>query len=141
KTVEGKIIALNAQNASADINLEIEQGNLYFTASDSVFVLDMSGQRAEEIAPLERYRMNTQTVYTLGNLHFAVRQFFQSGKAQLVYAPPQQGGAGRDALQTEITLGNQSKNLIVYGMKGMIAEPYTTTIDGTEVSVSFGSKK
>ncbi|WP_372946784.1 cytochrome c biogenesis protein CcsA [Mariniphaga sp.] len=141
KTVEGSTIAFNAQNENSDINLQIDQGNLYFISTDSVFVLDMSGNRAEEITPGERYRMNTQTVYSSGNIHFAVRQFFQNGKTQLVYAPPQQGGSNRDALQTEITIGNQSKNLVVYGMKGIIAEPFTTIIDGTEVSVSFGSKK
>lgn len=140
KTVDGKIIGFNAHRGNTDINLEMEQGNLYFTASDSVFVLDMNGQKAEEMSPGKRYAMNTQTVYSSENIHFAVRQFFQSGKTQLVYSPPQQEGSGKDALQTEITLGNQSKNLIVYGMKGLIAEPYTTTIDGTEVSVSFGSK-
>ncbi|MGC9354835.1 MAG: cytochrome c biogenesis protein ResB, partial [Mariniphaga sp.] len=141
KTVEDRTIAFNSKNKNSDINLQIDQGNLYFTSSDSVFVLNMSGEHAEKIAPDTLYRLNTQTVYSTGNIHFAVRQFFQSGKTQLVYAPPQQGGSGTDALQTQITAGNQSENLIVYGKKGVIAEPYTTTIDGTEVSVSFGSKK
>lgn len=141
KTVEGKTIGFGSQNGNPSINLEINQGNLYFTATDSVFVLNMNGENAEEIPPGIRYQMNTQTVYSTGNLHFAVRQFFQNGKTQLVYSPPQQGRSASDAIQTQITVGNQSKNLIVYGMKGIIAEPYTTIIDGTEVSVSFGSKK
>jgi hypothetical protein len=141
KTVEGSTITFNAQNENSDLNLQMDQGNLFFTSADSVFVLGMSGEKAEEIAPGERYRLNTQTVYSTGNIHFAVRQFFQSGKTQLIYSPPQQGGSGSDALQTEITVGNQSKNLIVYGRKGVIAEPYTTTVDRTEVSVSFGAKK
>jgi cytochrome c-type biogenesis protein CcsB len=141
KTVEGTTIGFNAPNENVQVNLAMDQGNMYFTASDSVFVLNMSGEHAEKITPDTRYRLNTQTVYSTGNIHFAVRQFFQNGKTQLVYAPPQQGGSNSDALQTEITVGNQSKNLIVYGTKGVIAEPYTTTIDGTEVSVSFGSKK
>ncbi|MBW6534946.1 MAG: cytochrome c biogenesis protein CcsA [Mariniphaga sp.] len=141
KTVEGNTIAFNVQNENSDINLQMDQGNLFFISADTVFVLDMSGEKTEKIAPGERYQINTQTVYSSGNIHFAVRQFFQSGKTQLVYAPPQQGGSRRDALQTEITVENQSKNLIVYGMKGLIAEPFTTTIDGTEVSVSFGAKK
>jgi len=139
KTVEGSTIGFNTQNTN--INLEIESGSLFVTATDSVFVLDMSGQKTETIVPGERYRMNTQTVYSSGNIHFAVKQFFQSGKTQLVYAPPQQGGSGRDALQIEITVGDQSKNLIVYGMKGVIAEPFSTTVNGTEVAVSFGAKK
>ena len=141
KTVEGRTIAFNSKNKNSDINLQIDQGNLYFTATDSVFVLNMNGEKSERIAPGMRYQMNIQTVYSTGAIHFAVRQFFQNGKTQLVYAPPQQGGSNSDALQTKITVGNQSKNLIVYGSKGEIAEPYTTTINGTDVSVSFGSKK
>ncbi len=141
KTVEGSSIGFNMQNGIPDINLEIDQGSLYFTARDSVFVLDMNGQNAEEIPPGERYRMNTQTVYSSGNIHFAVRQFFQNGKTQLVYSPPQQGGSANDALQTEISVDNQSKNLIVYGLKGIISQPYTTSVNGIDVSVSFGSKK
>lgn len=141
KAIEGSTIGFNMQNDEIDINLEIDQGSLYFTARDSVFVLDMNGENAEKIPPGERYKMNTQTVYSSGNIHFAVRQFFQSGTTRLIYSPPQQGGSASDALQTQITVGNQSKNLIVYGMKGIISQPYTTSVNGVDVSVSFGSKK
>ncbi|WP_372934652.1 cytochrome c biogenesis protein CcsA [Mariniphaga sediminis] len=141
KTIEGSTIGFNAQNGISDINLEMDQGNLYFTASDSVFVLDMSGANRETIIPGIRHQLNTQTIYSTGNIHFAVRQFFQKGKTQLVYSTPQQGRSISDAIQTEITVGNEKKNLVVYGMKGMVGEPYTTTIGDTEVSVTFGSQK
>ena len=45
-----------------------------------------------------------------------------------------------DALQLQVTSDNSSKNLIVYGTKGNPGTPYSTTIDGVNVSVSFGSK-
>ncbi|RIH66161.1 cytochrome C biogenesis protein [Mariniphaga sediminis] len=141
KTIEGSTIGFNEQNGISDINLEMDQGNLYFTASDSVFVLDMSGANRETIIPGIRHQLNTQTIYSTGNIHFAVRQFFQKGKTQLVYSTPQQGRSISDAIQTEITVGNERKNLVVYGMKGMVGEPYTTTIGDTEVSVTFGSQK
>ncbi len=141
KTVEGSTIGFDIRNGNSDVNLEIDQGSLYFTAKDSALVLDMNGQNAEKISPGERHMINTQTVYSSGNVYFTVRQFFQSGKARLVYSPPQQGSLANDALQMEITVGNQSRTLIVYGLKGIITQPYTTSVNGIDVSISFGSKK
>ncbi|SHF58715.1 cytochrome c-type biogenesis protein CcsB [Mariniphaga anaerophila] len=141
KTAFGKIIGFNMPDNATDINLKIEQGNLYFVASDSVFIMGMNGEKAASIPPETEHQMNTQTVYSSGNMHFAVKQFFQHATTRLAYSPPQQGGSTSDAIQTEITVGNQSKTLAVYGTKGVVGKSYTTTINGTEVTVSFGSKK
>jgi cytochrome c-type biogenesis protein CcsB len=140
-TIEGKTIGFDVPNSGADVNLLISDNSLFIVATDSVFILDMSGQNAGIIPPGIESPLNTQTVYTTGNIHFAVSQFFQKGRTQLVYSPPAQGFAASDAIEAAITVGNETKNLIVYGRRGLIGEPYSTVVNGINVSVSYGSKK
>ncbi len=139
KTIDGTVIGFNIEGA--DINLAMEQGSLYFTATDSAFVLEMSGNNPEAILPGSQSVLNTQTVYSSKNIHFAVSRFFQKGNTRLVYGGSQKGAPLNDGLQTAVTVGNQTKNIIAFGRKGLVGEHSSASIDGIDVSISYGSKK
>lgn len=124
----------------ADIQLKMENGALFFTAPDSVAISGiMQGQNAK-VAPGTEIEINTQHVYTMGDLSFAVPRYFSKGKTQLAYVQPKNGAQANDALQLQISLGDQSKELIVFGKKGTLGEPYSTLINGVQVEISYGSK-
>jgi len=94
----------------------------------------------EVIPPNEETEVNTNNAYSIETINFAVKNFFLKGRTQLVYSQPQRGVSTIDAIQTIITAGNSSKDLVVYGTTGAVGEEYTTEINGVHVSLSFGSK-
>ncbi|WP_340113971.1 cytochrome c biogenesis protein CcsA [Maribellus mangrovi] len=141
KDINGLTIGF-ASLTNPDIQLRMVGGNLYISAKDSLHVSGMMQDAAEVIAPGTEALVNTQKAYIYKNLTFAIRQFLQKASVQLVYQQPQQRGMRTmDAFKATVSSGGTSKDLIVYGQKGQVGEPYSTTIDGMNVTVSYGSRK
>jgi cytochrome c-type biogenesis protein CcsB len=140
KIVNGVKIGFNTPGSGNQIHFEVENNVLLLSATDSISVSRMMQTNSETYPAGQKIEINTQNAYTAGNITFAVKQFLLNGKTQLVYNQQQQGMATTDALQTIVSADGISKELIVYGKKGEIGEPYSTTINGVDVSVSYGAK-
>lgn len=139
KQIRNKTIGF--ETGTTDIQLTIEDGKLMISANDSLLLSGMMQTTEETIPPDTTLQIDNQKIYTLGELSFAVEQFFLRGKTQLVYSPPAQNRMMLpDALQTKITVGNESRDLVVFGTKGVKGEPYSTIVNGVNVSVTYGSK-
>jgi ABC-type transport system involved in cytochrome c biogenesis permease subunit len=140
KTIDGLNFSFNLSETNTDINLNLKDGVLFVTSSDTITVLEMMGQEPIAIAPYTSTEINTQKAYSIGKVSFAVKQFLTKGIAKLSYVQPQNGVANKDAIQAEITVGNTTKTINVFGTKGAVGEEYSTKIEGIDISVSYGSK-
>ena len=140
KTVGGVTLGFNS-GKSAGISFSLDNGNLHLTAVDSVYVMGMAGSTGEVIPPGTTAPVETQKVYSIGDLNFAVKQFFMNAVTQLTYQQPPQGQSLNSALRLNVTVGNESEEIIVFGQKGVVGEPASTEINGVEVSASYGSKR
>ena len=133
-------VSMGFGNTSTDIRFKLDDGNLQLTAADTIRVSDMSDNEPEVLLPGTIIEVNTQKVYSYGNVNFAVKQFLMKASTQLVYQQVQRGNPTIDAIKTTISGNGVSKELIVYGQKGEIGEAYSTNLNGIDVSVIFGSK-
>jgi len=125
---------------NVDLQLKLVDGNMFLVSSDSLAVSQMSETEPELIPADSAVVISNQKVYTFKGLNFAMKQFLQKGKSQLVYQQAQRGMPTTDAMKIILTSGGESKELIVYGESGTVGDFFTTQINGTEVSVSYGSK-
>ncbi len=105
------------------------------SAIDSVTISEMSGKEPEVIPANTEVAIDGQKVYSTGTVTFALKQYLQNGKTQLVYNQPEKGMMTVDGLQMRISDGSSSKELIVYGSTGVVGEPFSTTIGDVKVSV------
>ncbi|GAB1453082.1 cytochrome c biogenesis protein CcsA [Draconibacterium sp.] len=140
KTVGGVVFGFDLPENKSDINFKLKDGGLYVTASDTIAVLEMMGQEPIVIGPQAITEINTQKAYSVGSVSFAVKQYLTKGIAKLNYVQAQNGVTNKDAIQAKITVGNTTKTINVFGIKGAVGEEYSTTIEGIDVSVSYGSK-
>jgi len=126
---------------SADIHLKLSGGRLLFCASDSVQVTEMMQQERQIVAPRAETEMTSRKIYSYKNLSLVVKQFAGKGRVKIVSQAVQQGTTLPDAIQFQLSSGNESKELIVFGKKGEIGRPYTISINGVELTLSYGTKK
>lgn len=140
KNIGSITLGFELPDNNADINFSLKDGVLFVTTSDTMTVLEMMGQEPQVIEPDFSTEINTQKAYSVGNVSFAVKQYFTKGISKLNYVQPQNGVANKDAIQAEITVGNTTKIINVFGAKGELGEEYTTNIEGVDISVSYGSK-
>ena len=123
-----------------DINLNLRNGKLFASASDTLTIMEMMGQEPVLIDPMTETEINSQKAYTVGHVSFAIKQYLSKGISKLNYVTPQNNVVNKDAFQAIVTSENTTKTLNVFGIKGEVGEEYTTNIDGIDVSVSYGSK-
>jgi cytochrome c-type biogenesis protein CcsB len=141
KAVDNTIIGFHAGDAQPGVHLSMEGNKLFVTASDTLFLLDMAGNQTLSIYPGIQSELNTQSVYSTGDIHFAVSRFFQKGRLQLTYSPSENAGFAADAVQLAVAVDDNARSLVVFGKKGMVGESFTTSVDGVNVTASFGSRK
>jgi cytochrome c-type biogenesis protein CcsB len=140
KKLDGFSLGFNAAGDIADVNLALTGNSVFVAAPDTVYVLDMEGQNTQFILPGIQTEINTQTVYRAGNVHFAVNRFFQKGRVQIGYSSAP-GAQLNDAVQLDVTADGIKRSLVAYGKKGALGELYSTSVNGIDVSFSYGSQK
>ncbi len=127
-------------NTLTDIQFKLEGGILILVANDTLAINEMTNNEPEILSPGMSTEINTQKVYTYKNVNFAVKQFLMKGSTQLVYQQAQRGMPTVDAFKAIVSGNGISKELVVYGQKGEVGDFYSTNLNGTVVSVSYGSK-
>lgn len=141
KNIDDWKIGFETSGGGKNILFSLENGTFQISSTDTLVISGMGDSETEKLVPGEKTEVNTQKTYSSGTLKFAVKNLFLKGRTQLVYMQAGKNSHLPDALQTRITSGGESKELIVYGNKGVESEEYETQINGIEISVSYGSKR
>ncbi len=139
KQIDNVTIGFDTPSTST-VKLRVIDGKVMISAKDTMKVAEMMQSEPDIILPGAEAEMNDQKVYSIGTITFAVKQFLQKGKTQLVYNQPPRGAPTVDGLQMQVSDGTNSKELIVYGTTGDVGEPFSTHIGDVQVSVTYGSK-
>jgi cytochrome c-type biogenesis protein CcsB len=121
------------------VRMFMQNGVLFAQSTDTITVLAMMGEQPEVIAPDSVFEISTQKAYSSGDVSFAIKQYLSKGIAKLRYVQNNEGNL-KDAIQAEVTVGNTTRTINVFGAKGEVGEPVTTEIDGVEIAISYGSK-
>ena len=122
------------------VKLRSSGNSLVIISTDSVTASEMSGTEPLVYPANTEIAIDAQKAYSVGTITFALKQYLQSGKAQLVYNQPERGMSTVDGLQMRVSDGTTVKELIVYGTNGVVGEPFSTNIGDVKVSVTYGSK-
>ncbi len=140
KLVKGLTFGFSSKDEQANISFTEKNGQIFFTSSDTILKYSTMGSAPEKLAPGQQHPFSENKVFQLGYTSFMLKKFYQKGSTRLIHVPQHNGAIGQDALHVAISLGNQSRELFVFGTKGVIGQPAQTSINGIEVAVSYGAK-
>ncbi len=83
-------------------------------------------------------------LYSTAGVRFVIKEAFEHAKRVVVSADgesPESDMKGlQDAVELELRVGDKSKRLVVFGKKGVPAEPVWTELDGFRIAVSYGAR-
>ncbi|WP_346864369.1 cytochrome c biogenesis protein CcsA [uncultured Draconibacterium sp.] len=129
------------ETETADVVFKSKNNQLYIIGNDTISVSGMVQTENTNILPNNETEVQTQKLYSIGELNFVVQQYYPKAKTELVYSQPQNGMSQPDGIKLLLTNGNQGKEIIVYGRTGEIGAPAQTSINGIEVEISYGAKE
>ena len=143
---ENNSIALNFGSSKMflrpSIDIFVEDGKLYMKHTMPLTWLKMDGGTKGEFAPSQKQEMTQRTLFGIGNVNFVLRKYYKHATRTLISNPnassmqPEQ-----DALEFKVSVGEKSKNVMIFGQAGRMAKEVHSEVDGVDVHISYGAKK
>jgi cytochrome c-type biogenesis protein CcsB len=137
KWIGGQLFHFNKQ-ASDGIRIRLNGDSLAFRAPYPVSLFSMSDQSKVDLVADAWHPFYPMNVYTFGSLRLVMSEYEREGEV-LAMKTSDEDGPGRTALSLHLEAGSSSKDITVWGGKGMIGEPKTVSIGQKELLLSFGS--
>ena len=125
-------------DGSATVVFSRNGNGLNLVCADTVLVSSMMGQTGEKLLPHVSYPVMEKSSYMVGRSGFVLKAYLPKAIPTLVQVAQADGG-GEDAFTAKITSGNEVRRVNVFGIAGGVSEPETVTINGINLSISYGS--
>ncbi len=124
------------------ISLFIKNGQFFINHNIALSYLKMDDSSKGILEPNDMQPFTTRTLFSMEGGGFVLRNFFLHASKKIVTNPnasPQR--PGYDGLRFSVTVGDVSKEVLIFGQAGRMAKEYHNEINGVDVHLSYGSKQ
>ena len=141
---QGLVLDFNSGKAfdKPVISLFMKDGALFMNHSMVLKYLKMNDGSDGELTGNENEPFSKRTLFTVGKSSFVLKNFMQKASMKIVSNPkakPMQ--PGMDALKLRITVDGVSKETMLFGMPGSLAQEQHNVVNGIDVHISYGAKE
>ncbi len=121
-----------------------------YVVDDALFMkhdLDFSFLKMDDgskgiLASNDKEPLTTRTLFTAGESSFVLRSFMAHATTQMVSNPNASTmQPDKDFLRFKISVDSESQEVVVLSQERELAKEYKTTLNGVEVTLSYGSKE
>jgi len=143
---ENNSIALNFGSSKMflrpSIDIFVEDGKLYMSHEMPLTWLKMDDGSKGDFAPNKKEIFETRILHSANGVNFVLRKYYKHAKRKLISNPnasamrPEQ-----DALEFKVSVGDVSKNVMIFGQAGRMAKEVHNVVNGVDVHISYGAKK
>jgi len=112
---------------------------LEIISPDTLHVIKMTGEQIEPYLPGVAYPLTTQNMFRSGEDMFVLRGYKALGRKALIAGD--EGNSGLpDAVLMNVTVGDESRQVAVYGQNGQVSRPIAQSLNGVEFQIQYGAK-
>lgn len=122
------------------ISVFVENKQLFMKHNMPISYLKMDDGSKGSLEKNDKEIFASRTLFTIDNGSFVLKEFFPAAKSEIISNPnasPLQ--PGYDALRFNVSVGEQSKVVTVFGKVGVKAKPYSVELDGVKVTLTYGA--
>ena len=140
KAISGVSFGFETGSGSAQVVFSQSGGALALVAADTLTVASMMGNTAEKVAPGVAHPLQANMLYKLGNAVFVLKNYLAKATPALVQETDQAKADGTvNAFTAKISSGSEVRRVNVFESDGQVGEPATCSINGVQVSLSYGA--
>ncbi len=123
------------------INIRYNNDSLSFKSNKVLTQMTMATQHRDTIYPSPNYKpLKLRSLYSDGSNNFVIADFNKKGKITIESENEKVQSQSLTALLLEISVNDKTKQVYVYGQRGVSGRPQTLTFDEMNVSVAYGAK-
>jgi len=120
----------------------IKKNNDLIVNSDfAIPIMYMADQSRDTLAPNIDHPFTTGALYIFNKESIVLKEYVPNGKLKPVSKNNKIEAASYNALEMEVSDGNQSKTINIWGNKGMQGQEQIVTLGDTKIKLSYGSIK
>ncbi len=125
------------------VRISLENGVMKAELPFDMEYLDMDDKRGGRLHAGEE-PLFPRRLYSALGVSFVIKEALPHAKRVIVSVDKERSGMKMkglpDAVEVELRIGDQSKRMVVYGKKGIPAEPVWTELNGYRVSLGYGAR-
>ncbi|NPA59311.1 MAG: cytochrome c biogenesis protein CcsA [Epsilonproteobacteria bacterium] len=124
------------------IKLFVEDGKFFMNHTSDLSFLKMDTKKDGILKANAKDIVATRTLFSTQNGGFVLRQFLPHATRKIISNP--NASAQRpeyDGLRFKVSVGDKSKDILIYGQAGRMAKEYGVNVDGVSVHISYGSQE
>ena len=130
------------------INVTLEGDTLYMSHASKLSYFRMADRQKGNLEATQKEVLNQRVLYSMENgSSFVLRDFMTHAVKKLVSSSSlamnrkmNMNSSGRDVLRFLVEVEDISKELVVYGRKGVVGTSSSLVVNGVQVSMSYGAK-
>jgi cytochrome c-type biogenesis protein CcsB len=100
----------------------------------------MASGESDTLEAFTPHPLRTMKLFTYQAISFVVKSFIEKGSMRLVSAPENSEHKQHNAAIVTLSYKGTEEELVLFGGDGYIGEPATTSIEGVEFTLSYGTR-
>ena len=125
---------------SSYVNIFESEGSLAFSSPLQISAMRMADQQFDTLAAFETHPLELRKLYNMGGFNFVINDYKQNGLITINPGSIKPTPELPDVVIAEISSGDVTEEVVLWGVKGRIGQPAIININGLEISLSYGSK-
>ncbi|MDD3321336.1 MAG: cytochrome c biogenesis protein CcsA [Paludibacter sp.] len=140
---EGLAFGFGDSIKNSDVNLKLENNELYFSSRYPVSGMSMMQKDESVMLPGKYYPAQQKTIYKAENVIFVLKTYLPKAKKNLSQVTPEMNKSGitiegKNAIVFKVSNGNISKKVNVLSADNQVSQPAKCELGNVKVSVSYG---
>ncbi len=141
RLVQGYVLSFNDTTVTDAIQITMEGIDLYIKSKFEIGVMSMAEQTNLVLGPDTLHPLEIRKLYNIDGNQLVLRDYYDKGHVTAKMVTDAGENVFYDAISLDITSGEITKNILLWGKNGYEGQKVNTTIDGVELSLSYGAKQ
>lgn len=140
KAIQDRNFNFTNEHVEGAVNIYFRNDSILISNDRPMAQMVMATQESDTLEAGETHMLRLRSMYNDGMNSFVFGDFKTNARPRVVSADPKIKGESLVALHMNITAGDESKDFLVYGQKGMMGRPTAVELEDVSIAVSYGSK-
>ncbi|MCB0650974.1 MAG: c-type cytochrome biogenesis protein CcsB [Saprospiraceae bacterium] len=133
-------LAFDSLEEANVIQFKYENDSLFFRTDEAVNSMQMSNMAKDTLEADVFHPFNVRTLYTFLGINLVMKSFNPKASLKLVSSSLKVTTGQQDALRLKLDCKGETKEVVVFGAKGVEGSPQEFDLCGQRVFVAYGSK-
>jgi hypothetical protein len=139
RQVMGLDVAFNNGDTTAALRFVSRENEVFAYSPYTISTVMMGGEEGTTFPALEPVPIQSGTLYQIGHLRMALKNYIPSARRKLVKAPAGQAGSHLSAVRLEIKYRGMVSEVYVPGLPRLTGVPVTGDLGDLAYSLTYGS--